>query len=154
MKIRTLKRSKQNGFTLIELMITVAIVGILAAVALPAYINYTIRAEVSEGFTQAGGLQTEVVEYYSVNGTIPKSMTDLGHAAGSYLSGKYSTVQVQNGNVQVGFDTPSDTPALGANQKLHSTYLYLSPTIVNGSIHWACLGTMNAAYIPSSCTNN
>lgn len=154
MKTRTLRRNKQTGFTLIELMITVAIVGILAAVAMPAYINYTIRAQVSEGFTQAGGLQTEVVEYYSVNGTIPKNMTDLGYQAGTYFSGKYSTVQVQNGNVQVGFDTPSDSPALSANQKLHSTYLYLSPTVVNGSIHWACLGTMNAAYIPSSCTNN
>ena len=57
----------QKGFTLIELMITVAIVGILAAVALPAYQNYTIRAQVSEGFTLSGGVQTAVAENYAKN---------------------------------------------------------------------------------------
>ena len=64
-------RSIQKGFTLIELMIVVAIIGILAAIAIPAYQDYTIRAQVTEGLSLAGGVQTAVADYYAQKGTYP-----------------------------------------------------------------------------------
>ena len=68
----------QQGFTLIELMIVVAIVGILAAIALPAYQDYTIRARVTEGITAAGGCKAAVAEYTASNGVLPSDITAAG----------------------------------------------------------------------------
>ena len=78
---------KQSGFTLIELMIVVAIIGILAAVAIPAYTDYLKRAKVSEAVELAGGLKTPTEEYFSSKGGFPKSITTLTDK----LSGKYTT---------------------------------------------------------------
>ena len=80
----------QKGFTLIELMIVVAIIGILAAIAIPAYQNYTIRAQVTEGLSLADGWKTGISEYYAQNGTFPTTaqLTTAGLQAstGKYVS--------------------------------------------------------------------
>ncbi|HEZ8265514.1 TPA: pilin, partial [Neisseria gonorrhoeae] len=90
----------QKGFTLIELMIVIAIVGILAAVALPAYQDYTARAQVSEAILLAEGQKSAVTEYYLNNGKWPADNGAAGVAASSKIIGKYvKQVEVKNGVV-------------------------------------------------------
>ncbi|HFA1116770.1 TPA: pilin, partial [Neisseria gonorrhoeae] len=90
----------QKGFTLIELMIVIAIVGILAAVALPAYQDYTARAQVSEAILLAEGQKSAVTEYYLNHGKWPKDNTSAGVASASDIKGKYvKEVEVKNGVV-------------------------------------------------------
>ncbi|WP_267736600.1 pilin [Neisseria gonorrhoeae] len=90
----------QKGFTLIELMIVIAIVGILAAVALPAYQDYTARAQVSEAILLAEGQKSAVTEYYLNNGEWPKDNGSAGVASSSSIKGKYvKEVEVKNGVV-------------------------------------------------------
>ncbi|EMT3248940.1 pilin, partial [Neisseria gonorrhoeae] len=90
----------QKGFTLIELMIVIAIVGILAAVALPAYQDYTARAQVSEAILLAEGQKSAVTEYYLNNGEWPKDNTSAGVASPADIKGKYvESVTVANGVV-------------------------------------------------------
>ncbi|EMS3255689.1 pilin, partial [Neisseria gonorrhoeae] len=90
----------QKGFTLIELMIVIAIVGILAAVALPAYQDYTARAQVSEAILLAEGQKSAVTEYYLNNGIWPENNGDAGVASPSDIKGKYvESVTVTNGVV-------------------------------------------------------
>src|SRR5271156_2242393 len=93
-------KTLQKGFTLIELMIVIAIIGILAAIAIPAYQNYTIRAQVTEGLSLAAGWKTAISEYYAQNGAFPTgSTTAAAGAAGSVSvtgasSGKYVSAVV------------------------------------------------------------
>ncbi|HID8600604.1 TPA: pilin, partial [Neisseria meningitidis] len=90
----------QKGFTLIELMIVIAIVGILAAVALPAYQDYTARAQVSEAILLAEGQKSAVTEYYLNHGEWPGNNSDAGVASASDIKGKYvKSVEVKNGVV-------------------------------------------------------
>ena len=101
-------KSMQKGFTLIELMIVVAIIGILAAIAIPAYQDYTIRAQVTEGLSLAGPVETAVAEFYANHGSLPADdVTDsAGLGFSSAPSGKYvssvdwksNTITVKYGN--------------------------------------------------------
>ena len=146
-----LSNKVQKGFTLIELMITVAIVGILAAVALPAYQNYTIRAQVSEGFTLSEGVKTAVAENYAQTGTFPSALSTVGISAAP--TGKYTSSVALSG---AGVITVNY--GVGANSKINGTgSVVLTPVDDGqGNIHWKCApgGTVTTAYVPSSCTNN
>jgi type IV pilus assembly protein PilA len=134
----------QKGFTLIELMITVAIVGILSAVALPAYQSYTIRTQVSEGMSLASGAKPIVVDYYQNNGSFPDFSSDANYPG---ADGKYVTeVSIASGIVTVTFGGNS-------NVTISSGTLTFTPSVGSGGvIQWACAGSTSVSkYVPSSC---
>ena len=103
--------NKQQGFTLIELMIVVAIIGILAAIALPAYQDYTTRARVSEGITLASGAKTAVTEYYSAENEMPSNNESAGLALKTEISGdSVTSVEViASGAIEVIFSSKVDS---------------------------------------------
>lgn len=141
-----IKAKLSRGFTLIELMIVVAIIGILAAVAIPAYQDYTIRAQVTEGLSLATGAKAAVWDFMSTRGNTPTNNTSAGLSAPGSISGNYvSSVTVTNGLIQVVFGND-------ANLKIHTQTIELSPTDAGGSITWTCVGgTVPGKYRPSSC---
>ncbi|HGM0780121.1 TPA: pilin [Neisseria gonorrhoeae] len=123
----------QKGFTLIELMIVIAIVGILAAVALPAYQDYTARAQVSEAILLAEGQKSAVTEYYLNNGEWPKDNASAGVASASDIKGKYvESVTVANGVV-----TAKMKPS-GVNKEIQGKKLSLWARREAGSVKWFC----------------
>ncbi|EMT2868562.1 pilin [Neisseria gonorrhoeae] len=123
----------QKGFTLIELMIVIAIVGILAAVALPAYQDYTARAQVSEAILLAEGQKSAVTEYYLNHGIWPKDNTSAGVASPTDIKGKYvKSVTVANGVVTA--TMKSD----GVNNEIQGKRLSLWAKREAGSVKWFC----------------
>ncbi|HIE2059049.1 TPA: pilin [Neisseria meningitidis] len=123
----------QKGFTLIELMIVIAIVGILAAVALPAYQDYTARAQVSEAILLAEGQKSAVTEYYLNHGIWPKNNTSAGVASSSEIKGKYvKSVTVANGVVT------AQMASSGVNNEIKDKKLSLWAKRQDGSVKWFC----------------
>ncbi|EMS5673895.1 pilin, partial [Neisseria gonorrhoeae] len=124
----------QKGFTLIELMIVIAIVGILAAVALPAYQDYTARAQVSEAILLAEGQKSAVTEYYLNNGEWPENNTSAGVASpASNIKGKYvQKVEVNNGVVT------ATMASSNVNKEIQGKKLSLWAKRENGSVKWFC----------------
>ncbi|HGG9925883.1 TPA: pilin [Neisseria meningitidis] len=123
----------QKGFTLIELMIVIAIVGILAAVALPAYQDYTARAQVSEAILLAEGQKSAVTEYYLNHGEWPKNNTSAGVASSSTIKGKYvEKVEVKNGVVT------ATMLSSGVNKEIQGKKLSLWAKRQDGSVKWFC----------------
>ena len=159
-------KSIQKGFTLIELMIVVAIIGILAAIAIPAYQDYTIRAQVSEGLTLAAGAKTAVAESFATTGVTPATRVAAGMTAvATDTNGKYVTaVAVANGVIVVSYGANANAAIAGMTIGLTP---YLSP---DNSVAWRCgnaaapagavgvmtgavatAGTLTAKYMPASC---
>ncbi|HGO8523888.1 TPA: pilin [Neisseria meningitidis] len=123
----------QKGFTLIELMIVIAIVGILAAVALPAYQDYTARAQVSEAILLAEGQKSAVTEYYLNHGTWPSDNSAAGVASSSTIKGKYvEEVEVKNGVVT------ATMLSTGVNNEIKGKKLSLWAKRQAGSVKWFC----------------
>lgn len=136
---------KQQGFTLIELMIVVAIIGILAAVAIPAYQDYTTRAKVSEGLSVASGAKTSVTETYLSTGTMPTDNTTAGLADAADISGNnVESVQVTGTGV-ITITYTNDNAIGGAT-------LTLTPVTNAGSVEWTCSSNaIDNKYLPANC---
>jgi type IV pilus assembly protein PilA len=137
---------KQQGFTLIELMIVVAIIGILAAIAIPAYQDYTIRAQVSEGLNLAGGAKAAVSEYTMDRGRFPTDNNLAGISGSTDINGKYVTqVNVVSGVITVTYGNE-------AHALLATNTLVLTPTTNAGSVEWDCAGGgILAKHLPAAC---
>ena len=124
-------KNMQKGFTLIELMIVVAIIGILAAIAIPAYQDYTIRAQVTEGLNLASDMKAAVGETFASTGSWPANNAAVGVTA--VKSGKYVTdVSVQTGTIHITFGGQANTNIAGK-------FLSIRPTVSpNGDVIWNC----------------
>ena len=143
-------KKTQQGFTLIELMIVVAIIGILAAIALPAYQDYTARSQMSEAMTLASGAKTAVTEYYSSEGAFPTTNALAGIA--NTIEGNYvASVSVGGGGL-----ITATMKGSGVSQGIQGDTLLLSPADAGGSVVWTCkagsgANAVNPKYLPSSC---
>ncbi len=136
---------KQQGFTLIELMIVVAIIGILAAIAIPAYQDYTIRAQVSEGLNLTGACKAAVTEFYQDTGGFPVNNTEAGLAQPAEITGKYTvsvTAAGQTCVAQYGKE---------ANSKILGSQLTMTAIENAGSVEWDCTADFDNKWLPAAC---
>ena len=144
-----MKRSLQKGFTLIELMIVVAIIGILAAVALPAYQDYTVRAKVSEVILAVSAPRTSISEFYGTNGHMPANATSaaIDVSGSKYVNNvAYTTTGADNATLT------ATAQAIGGSTPTGTVILTGTGTSATGKVAWVCTaGTMDAKYVPSSC---
>jgi len=124
-------KTVQKGFTLIELMIVVAIIGILAAIAIPAYQDYTVRSQVTEGLNLADAVKTGVAEFYANAGSWPTAMSEMGYTTDP--SGKYATdLTISTGTIVITYGGQ-------ANANVAGQTLYLQPMLsANGDVVWLC----------------
>ena len=138
---------KQQGFTLIELMIVVAIIGILAAIAIPAYQDYTIRAQVSEGLNLSGGAKAAVSEYTMDRGTFPTTNVMAGLSDDADISGKYVSAVGVGANGVITVTYGNDAHAL-----IGGDTLLMTPETNPGSIEWVCTSTtIENKHLPAAC---
>ena len=143
-------RRWQQGFTLIELMIVVAIIGILAAIAIPAYQDYTIRSQVAEGIELVASAKVAASEFFQDTGGFATDNTMAGLELPASITGKYVTqVEIVGGGaIEVTYGKDVNTTISGA-------VLTFTPTDNTGAIEWACNGdaALPNKYLPNACRN-
>ena len=137
-------KTMQKGFTLIELMIVVAIVGILAAIAIPAYQDYVARSQVSEAVAAASAIKTGITEWRQTQGSWPAA-GDFNATAG----GRYSAAATHDANGVITVTMLNAAPVSAAVRGYTVTF---TPTLVGNDItNWVCTGSGAVKYLPSGC---
>ncbi|MBF0381038.1 MAG: pilin [Magnetococcales bacterium] len=140
------KFEKQEGFTLIELMIVIAIIGILAAVAIPAYQDYIARAQMSEAISLASAQKVGVAEHFQTNGTLlSPAWVATGTTTGKYVASVTGTASDLDSVV-----ITATMKATGVNSNITSAAVELRSD--DGGVTWACTSSAAQNYLPSSCT--
>lgn len=139
-------KNRIPGFTIVELMIVVAIIGILAAIAIPAYQNYSIRVQVSEGISLSNAAKATVSEYYADTGLFPADNAEAGLADAGEIVGRYVTsVEVSGAAITVTYGNE-------AHAAINADAVTLIATDHLGSLGWACAGLGIAdRHLPSAC---
>lgn len=153
-----------KAFTLLELMVVVAIIGILAAISLPAYQDYVVRAKIAESITLSSEVQSTIKEYYQYHTKFPKDNLEAGAPKPEHLLGNYvSGIQVEDGAIHVTLGNKVNAPLDGKILSIRPIYVTASPT---SPISWVCGGdeppegmsaagenktNIEAKYLPSSC---
>ncbi len=140
-------KSKQQGFTLIELMVVTSVIGILASIAIPSYMDYTVRAQVTEGLVLSAGAKVASIEYYVENGDWPNNNVKAGLANHNDIRGKYvKSVRVSKEVIVIMFG--NDANKIISNKKLTLTGVYSL-----GIFRWNCAsaGVIEDRYLPSAC---
>ena len=138
---------KQQGFTLIELMIVVAIIGILASIAIPSYQDYTIRAQISEGLVLSAGAKLALAEHYMMSGDWPNNNVKAGLANQNDITGKYvKSVRVKDNVIIIMYG--NDANKVISNKKLNITAIFDL-----GIVRWSCAsaGVIEDRHLPSAC---
>ena len=138
----------QQGFTLIELMIVVAIIGILAALAVPMYLDYTIRSQVAEGLNLSGGAKVAVTEFAQDRGVFPTNNAEAGLEAAANIQGKFvSSVTVADDVITVQYGNDVNAQILG------ETITLTADTTTAGSVKWVCAsgGVIQDKHLPAAC---
>ncbi len=137
----------QQGVTLIELMIVVAIIGILSAMAIPAYTDYNIRAQIIEGLSLAGGAKSAVTEYYQSSSTFPIDNDQAGLESPGEIAGSYvASVTVNGGVLEIQYGND-------ANAQISGQIVTLTAVDNGGSVSWVCAsgGFIQLNHLPQVC---